>query len=127
MLVSLSSFSLSTTPTTLSLLPHAPPAVDQPLLRPPILPLHAPLHDVAVQVCLLRPIPPDLARCGSAGRLTNGPIIAEVGDIVVVSGRACDYKDDPLFVEVYNRRKGMWSACQSTPVFDDLGIYTRQR
>ncbi|GMN41578.1 hypothetical protein TIFTF001_010799 [Ficus carica] len=43
------------------------------------------------------------------------PIVAEVGDSVVVAGGACDYEDDPLSVEVYDRRNGEWSACQSMP------------
>ncbi|GMN41575.1 hypothetical protein TIFTF001_010802 [Ficus carica] len=43
------------------------------------------------------------------------PIVAEVSDSIVVAGRACDFEDDSLSVEVYDRRKGSWSLCQSLP------------
>lgn len=43
------------------------------------------------------------------------PIVAQVGDCVVVAGGACDYEDDPLSVEVYDPRTRVWSACESMP------------
>lgn len=43
------------------------------------------------------------------------PIVALVGDRVVVAGGACDYEDDPLAVEIYDLRTRAWDTCESMP------------
>ena len=43
------------------------------------------------------------------------PIVALVGDRVVVAGGTCDYEDDPLAVEMYDLRTGTWDTCESMP------------
>ncbi|PON98993.1 F-box domain containing protein [Trema orientale] len=43
------------------------------------------------------------------------PIVAHVGDRVVVAGGACDYEDDPLAVEIYDLRTRAWDTCESMP------------
>lgn len=43
------------------------------------------------------------------------PVVALVGSSIVVAGGACDFEDDPLSVETYDLRTGVWSACQPMP------------
>ncbi|KZV52674.1 F-box/kelch-repeat protein-like [Dorcoceras hygrometricum] len=43
------------------------------------------------------------------------PIVARVGESVVVAGGACDFEDDPLAVEIYSLRERSWCACESMP------------
>ncbi|KAJ1404916.1 Kelch-type beta propeller [Sesbania bispinosa] len=43
------------------------------------------------------------------------PIVARVGSLIVVSGGACDFEDDPLAVEMYNTESRAWVRCQSMP------------
>lgn len=43
------------------------------------------------------------------------PIVARVGNRVVVAGGACDFEDDPLAVEAYDMETGAWDTCQSMP------------
>ncbi|XP_073146817.1 F-box/kelch-repeat protein At1g23390 [Henckelia pumila] len=48
------------------------------------------------------------------------PIVAMVGNFVVVAGGACDFEDDPLAVEIYGLRTRSWCACESMPgIFKD--------
>jgi len=44
------------------------------------------------------------------------PIVARVGNCVVVAGGACDFEDDPLAVEMYNMESRGWITCQSMPM-----------
>ncbi|KAG8383189.1 hypothetical protein BUALT_Bualt05G0158700 [Buddleja alternifolia] len=43
------------------------------------------------------------------------PIVARVGDAVVIAGGACDFEDDPLAVEIYDLNARAWSTCESMP------------
>lgn len=43
------------------------------------------------------------------------PIVAKVGDSIVVAGGGCDFEDDPLAVEIYSIRSRGWSTCESMP------------
>lgn len=43
------------------------------------------------------------------------PVVARVGNRVVVAGGACDFEDDPLAVETYDMETGAWVTCQSMP------------
>ncbi|XP_057448500.1 F-box/kelch-repeat protein At1g23390-like [Lotus japonicus] len=43
------------------------------------------------------------------------PIVARVGQRVVVAGGACDFEDDPLAVEMYDMESNTWVMCQSMP------------
>ncbi|KAK6116527.1 hypothetical protein DH2020_049732 [Rehmannia glutinosa] len=43
------------------------------------------------------------------------PIVARVGDYVVIAGGACDFEDDPLAVEIYSLETRDWCACESMP------------
>lgn len=43
------------------------------------------------------------------------PVVALVGDKVVVAGGACDFEDDPLAVEMYSVDTRAWEICQSMP------------
>lgn len=44
------------------------------------------------------------------------PIVARVGNHVVVAGGACDFEDDPLAVEMYDMETRGWITCQSMPM-----------
>ncbi|AES96155.2 putative F-box domain, kelch-type beta propeller [Medicago truncatula] len=44
------------------------------------------------------------------------PIVARVGNCVVVAGGACEFEDDPLAVEMYNMESRDWVNCQSMPM-----------
>ncbi|KAL5540085.1 hypothetical protein UlMin_043156 [Ulmus minor] len=43
------------------------------------------------------------------------PIVALVGDSVIVAGGTCDYEDDPLAVEMYDLGTRTWDTCESMP------------
>ncbi|CAL0311889.1 unnamed protein product [Lupinus luteus] len=43
------------------------------------------------------------------------PIVACVGNHIVIAGGACDFEDDPLAVETYDIVKNAWVTCQSMP------------
>lgn len=43
------------------------------------------------------------------------PVVARVGDAVVVAGGACYFEDDPLAVEIYDLRARAWCTCDSMP------------
>ncbi|KAL2484532.1 F-box/kelch-repeat protein [Abeliophyllum distichum] len=43
------------------------------------------------------------------------PIVARVGDSVVVAGGVCQFEDDPLAVEMYDFNKREWYTCESMP------------
>ncbi|CAI9779358.1 unnamed protein product [Fraxinus pennsylvanica] len=43
------------------------------------------------------------------------PIVARVGDSVVVAGGVCQFEDDPLAVEVYDFNTRAWCTCESMP------------
>lgn len=43
------------------------------------------------------------------------PIVAKVGDLVVVAGGGCEFEDDPLAVEVYDPKTRAWTVCESMP------------
>ncbi|XP_061372753.1 F-box/kelch-repeat protein At1g23390 [Gastrolobium bilobum] len=43
------------------------------------------------------------------------PIVARVGQRVVVAGGACEFEDDPLAVEMYDTESSAWVTCQSMP------------
>ncbi|KAL3501166.1 hypothetical protein ACH5RR_035615 [Cinchona calisaya] len=43
------------------------------------------------------------------------PIVARVGDSIVVAGGACDFEDDPLAVEIYSLKSRTWRTCDSMP------------
>lgn len=43
------------------------------------------------------------------------PIVAHVGDSIVIAGGTCDFEDDPLAVEIYNVGTGAWQTCESMP------------
>ncbi|KAI3452707.1 hypothetical protein Pfo_009371 [Paulownia fortunei] len=43
------------------------------------------------------------------------PIVARVGDSVIIAGGACDFEDDPLAVEIYNLKTRAWCTCESMP------------
>ncbi|KAJ1399494.1 Kelch-type beta propeller [Sesbania bispinosa] len=43
------------------------------------------------------------------------PIVARVGQRVVVAGGACEFEDDPLAVEMYDMESDTWIMCQSMP------------
>ncbi|KAI3467551.1 hypothetical protein Pfo_024214 [Paulownia fortunei] len=43
------------------------------------------------------------------------PIVARVGDSVVIAGGGCDFEDDPLAVEIYNLNTSVWHTCDSMP------------
>ncbi|CAI9775379.1 unnamed protein product [Fraxinus pennsylvanica] len=45
----------------------------------------------------------------------NDPIVARVGDFIIVAGGGCDYGSDPLPVEIYNIRTGTWHTCDNMP------------
>ncbi|XP_073295190.1 F-box/kelch-repeat protein At1g23390 [Primulina huaijiensis] len=48
------------------------------------------------------------------------PIVARVGEFVVVAGGACDFEEDPLAVEIYSLGTQSWCACESMPgIFKD--------
>ncbi|KAI5679222.1 hypothetical protein M9H77_10172 [Catharanthus roseus] len=44
------------------------------------------------------------------------PIVAKVGDSIVIAGGACDFEDDPLAVEIYDMKNRKWRTCNSMPV-----------
>ncbi|KAK9276850.1 hypothetical protein L1049_006387 [Liquidambar formosana] len=43
------------------------------------------------------------------------PIVAAVGNRIVVAGGVCDFEDDPLAVEMYDLESRTWATCQSMP------------
>ncbi|XP_058768364.1 F-box/kelch-repeat protein At1g23390 [Vicia villosa] len=43
------------------------------------------------------------------------PVVARVGNCIVVAGGACDFEDDPLAVEMYNIDSRDWIRCESMP------------
>ncbi|XP_057774567.1 F-box/kelch-repeat protein At1g23390-like [Salvia miltiorrhiza] len=43
------------------------------------------------------------------------PIVARVGDSVVVAGGGCDFEDEPLAVEIYDLNTRSWRICDSMP------------
>ncbi|KAK7309704.1 hypothetical protein RJT34_06646 [Clitoria ternatea] len=43
------------------------------------------------------------------------PVVARVGQRVVVAGGACDFEDDPLAVETYDMETRAWVTCPSMP------------
>ncbi|CAI9767926.1 unnamed protein product [Fraxinus pennsylvanica] len=43
------------------------------------------------------------------------PIVARVGDSIIVVGGGCDYEDDPLPVEIYNIATHAWHTCDTMP------------
>lgn len=43
------------------------------------------------------------------------PIVARVGDSVVVAGGGCDFGDEPLAVEIYDLKTRAWRFCDSMP------------
>lgn len=43
------------------------------------------------------------------------PVVARVGDFVVVAGGVCYFEDDPLAVEVYDLQTRAWCTCESMP------------
>ncbi|TKY69888.1 F-box/kelch-repeat protein [Spatholobus suberectus] len=43
------------------------------------------------------------------------PVVACVGQRVVVAGGACEFEDDPLAVEMYDAESRAWETCQSMP------------
>lgn len=43
------------------------------------------------------------------------PIVAKVGDSIVVAGGTCDFEDDPLAVEIYSIKNRSWRTCDSLP------------
>ncbi|GFP88019.1 F-box/kelch-repeat protein at1g23390 [Phtheirospermum japonicum] len=43
------------------------------------------------------------------------PIVARVGDSVVIAGGGCDFEDDPLAVEIYDLNARVWRTCDSMP------------
>ncbi|CAA3014215.1 F-box/kelch-repeat protein At1g23390-like [Olea europaea var. sylvestris] len=45
----------------------------------------------------------------------NDPIVARVGDFIIVAGGGCDYGSDQLPVEIYNIRTGAWHMCDNIP------------
>ncbi|CAA0833115.1 F-box/kelch-repeat protein [Striga hermonthica] len=44
------------------------------------------------------------------------PIVARVGEHLVVAGGSCDFEDDPLAVEIYGLRTRTWRASDPMPV-----------
>lgn len=44
------------------------------------------------------------------------PVVARVGDAIVVAGGACYFEDDPLAVEIYDLRARVWCTCESMPL-----------
>lgn len=44
------------------------------------------------------------------------PIVALMGNNVVIAGGGCDFEDDPLAVEIYDLRTREWRACNSMPL-----------
>lgn len=45
----------------------------------------------------------------------DDPIVARVGDFVILAGGGCDFGIDPLPVEIYNIRTGTWHTCDNMP------------
>ncbi|KAL5063418.1 hypothetical protein RYX36_025155 [Vicia faba] len=43
------------------------------------------------------------------------PVVARIGNNIVVAGGACDFEDDPLAVEMYNIDSQDWIRCESMP------------
>ncbi|XP_041013184.1 F-box/kelch-repeat protein At1g23390 [Juglans microcarpa x Juglans regia] len=43
------------------------------------------------------------------------PIVALVGQHIVVAGGGCDFGDDPIPMETYDLRTGTWETCESMP------------
>lgn len=43
------------------------------------------------------------------------PIVARVGDHIVIAGGTCEFEGDPLAVECYNLEFGSWNMCESMP------------
>lgn len=43
------------------------------------------------------------------------PIVARVGDSVIIAGGVCYFEDDPLAVEIYNLQTREWCTCESMP------------
>ncbi|KAK4357517.1 hypothetical protein RND71_023127 [Anisodus tanguticus] len=43
------------------------------------------------------------------------PIVALIGDSVIIAGGTCDFEDDPLAVEIYNTGSRTWETCESMP------------
>ncbi|KAH6828218.1 hypothetical protein C2S53_019315 [Perilla frutescens var. hirtella] len=43
------------------------------------------------------------------------PIVARVGDSVVIAGGGCDFEDEPLAVEIYDLNARVWHFCDSMP------------
>ncbi|CAK9182764.1 unnamed protein product [Ilex paraguariensis] len=43
------------------------------------------------------------------------PIVAIVGDKIIVAGGTCDFEDDPLAVEIYDVVANSWDTCESMP------------
>lgn len=43
------------------------------------------------------------------------PVVARVGDFVVIAGGGCDFEDDPLAVEIYDLNTSSWCTCDSMP------------
>lgn len=43
------------------------------------------------------------------------PVVAKVGDSIVVAGGTCEFEDDPLAVEVFSISSNSWRTCESMP------------
>lgn len=43
------------------------------------------------------------------------PIVARVGNSVVIAGGGCDFEDEPLAVEIYDLNERAWHFCDSMP------------
>lgn len=43
------------------------------------------------------------------------PIVARVGNSVVIAGGGCDFGDDPLAVEIYDLGTRLWHSCDQMP------------
>ncbi|KAL8519105.1 hypothetical protein ACS0TY_010152 [Phlomoides rotata] len=44
------------------------------------------------------------------------PIVARVGNSVVIAGGGCDFGDDPLAVEIYDLSTRLWHSCDQMPL-----------
>ncbi|PIN18985.1 hypothetical protein CDL12_08336 [Handroanthus impetiginosus] len=55
----------------------------------------------------------------------SDPIVARVGQSVVIAGGGCDFEDDPLAVEIYDLSTKVWHTCDSMPgSLRDVGAST---
>ncbi|KAJ7943671.1 F-box/kelch-repeat protein [Quillaja saponaria] len=46
----------------------------------------------------------------------QNPVVAMIGQYVVVAGGACDFYNEPLLVEIYDMNTRKWGACESIPL-----------